>query len=118
MGGPIDPDTVDRIPLPANEQLARDYAAHRFPALAGAPVIGARVCQYSLTGDSHFVVARHPANAGWWLLGGGSGHGFKHGPALAEYVADCVEGTREPEPFHALGPRTGEALLQTTRVSR
>jgi sarcosine oxidase len=25
-----------------------------------------------------------------WLAGGGSGHGFKHGPALGEYVASRV----------------------------
>jgi glycine/D-amino acid oxidase-like deaminating enzyme len=117
-GEPIDPDTVERLPLPANEQLAREYLAHRFPALAGSPVIGARVCQYSLTGDTHFIVARHPEHADWWLLGGGSGHGFKHGPALAEYVADCIEGKREPEPFHALHPRTGQAGLRTARVER
>ena len=91
--------------LAANEQLAREYAARRFPSLAGAPIVGARVCQYDLTADTHFLVARHPERPDWWLVGGGSGHGFKHGPALAEYVADCVEGRREPEPFHALGPR-------------
>ena len=109
----IDPDTLDRIPLAANEQRAREYAARRFPALANAPVIGARVCQYSLTGDTHFLVSRHPEHQNWWLLGGGSGHGFKHGPAFGEYVADCVEGTRQPEAFHALGERKGNAGLRT-----
>jgi sarcosine oxidase len=111
-GAEIDPDTLDRLPSPANERLVRDYAARRFPALAGAPVIGARVCQYSLTGDTHFLFAQHPERDDWWLVGGGSGHGFKHGPALAEYVAECVEGRREPEPFHALGPRSGNAGLR------
>jgi glycine/D-amino acid oxidase-like deaminating enzyme len=114
----IDPDTLERLPSAENEQLAREYAARRFPALAGAPIVGARVCQYSLTGDTHFLVARHPEHADWWLLGGGSGHGFKHGPALGEYVADCVEGKREPEPFHALGPRTGLATLRTATAER
>jgi glycine/D-amino acid oxidase-like deaminating enzyme len=117
-GDEIDPDDVERLPLADNERLAREYMARRFPALAGAPLIGARVCQYDLTGDTHFLAARHPARADWWLLGGGSGHGFKHGPAFGEYVADCIEGRREPEPFHALGPRTGHAGLRTaTRES-
>ena len=116
-GEEIDPDTLERRPSPANEALARAYAARRFPTLATAPVIGARVCQYTLTRDTHFVVAPHPDRDGWWLLGGGSGHGFKHGPALGEYVADCVEGTRQPEPFHALGPREGGAAgLRTATV--
>jgi glycine/D-amino acid oxidase-like deaminating enzyme len=109
----VDPDTLDRRPSPDREQLGRGYAAHRFPALADAPLVGARVCQYDLSADTHFVVDRHPERPTWWLLGGGSGHGFKHGPALAEYVADCVEGNREPEPFHRLGSRAGDAGLRT-----
>jgi glycine/D-amino acid oxidase-like deaminating enzyme len=112
-GDEIDPDTLDRIPLPAWEHAAREYLGRRFPALAGAPVIGTRVCQYDLSRDTHFIVDRHPERESWWLIGGGSGHGFKHGPAFAEYVADCVEGKREREPFHALGPRTGDAGLRT-----
>jgi glycine/D-amino acid oxidase-like deaminating enzyme len=74
------------------------------------------VCQYDLTPDAHFLVARHPNHSNWWLLGGGSGHGFKHGPALAEYVADCIEAKREPEPFHALGTRQPGAGLRTATV--
>jgi glycine/D-amino acid oxidase-like deaminating enzyme len=112
-GVEVDPDELNRLPDGAMEQLAREYAARRFPALAHAPIIGSRVCQYDLTLDTHFLVARHPEHTNWWLLGGGSGHGFKHGPALAEYVADCVEGKREPETFHALGPRLGHAGLRT-----
>ena len=115
-GDEIDPDTLERKPLPQNEQAVRDYAARRFPALAGAPLIGARVCQYSLTPDTHFVVAPHPKRDGWWIVGGGSGHGFKHGPALGEYVADCVEEKRQPEPFHALGPRERQAGLRSAIV--
>jgi sarcosine oxidase len=109
----VDPDEVERLPTPELVRAAREYAAVRFPALAERPIIGSRVCQYELTTDTHFLVARHPEQTSWWLLGGGSGHGFKHGPALAEYVADCVEGKREPESFHALGERTGHAGLRT-----
>jgi glycine/D-amino acid oxidase-like deaminating enzyme len=112
-GEHVDPDTLDRIALPARQQEARDYAASRFPGLASAPVIGARVCQYDLSPDTHFVVAQHPERASWWLVGGGSGHGYKHGPALADYVADCIEEQREPEAFHALAPRSGDAGLRT-----
>ena len=112
-GVEIDPDTVDRVPDLAARQLSRDYAARRFPGLADAPVVGARVCQYDLTADTHFLADRHPEHPHWWLLGGGSGHGFKHGPAFGQYVADCIEGVREPEPFHALGARTGDAGLRT-----
>ena len=113
-GVEVDPDSLERVPSEEGRRQAHAYAAKRFPSLAEAPVIGARVCQYSLTSDSHFVVAQHPDRASWWLIGGGSGHGFKHGPALGEYVADCVEGCRAPEAFHALGRRTGTAGLRST----
>jgi glycine/D-amino acid oxidase-like deaminating enzyme len=112
-GDEIDPDTVDRRPLPAWEDAARAYAARRFPSLAAAPLVGSRVCQYDLSADTHFIVDRHPERASWWIVGGGSGHGFKHGPAFAQYVVDCIEGLREPEPFHALGARSGDAGLRT-----
>ena len=109
----IDPDTLDRRPSPHWEEQARRYAAHRFPSLADAPVLGGRVCQYDLSPDTHFIADRHPERDSWWLVGGGSGHSFKHGPALAEYVADCIEGKQTREPFHALGARTGDAGLRT-----
>lgn len=109
----VDPDTLERFPLGERQEAARAFTGRRFPSLAGAPVIGARVCQYDLSSDSHFVFGRHPERPSWWLFGGGSGHGFKHGPALAEYIADCIEDRREPEPFHALGARTGDAGLRT-----
>ena len=113
LGAEIDPDVLERLPDPAAEARARAYAARRFPALADAPIVGTRVCQYDLTSDTHFLVARHPEQESWWLVGGGSGHGFKHGPALGEYVADCIEGSRDPEPFHGLGARSGPATLRT-----
>jgi sarcosine oxidase len=109
----VDPDTLDRTPSRERADEARAYAARRFPALGDAPVVGSRVCQYDLSRDTHFIVARHPERETWWLVGGGSGHGFKHGPSFAAYVVDCAEGRCEPEPFHALGPRTGDAGLRT-----
>jgi glycine/D-amino acid oxidase-like deaminating enzyme len=112
-GTDLDPDTVERLPLPEREAEARSYTARRFPSLARAPVIGARVCQYVLTEDTHFLVAPHPERESWWLVGGGSGHGFKHGPALGDYIADCIEGVRVPESFLGLGTRTGNAGLRT-----
>ncbi|PYV97887.1 MAG: hypothetical protein DMG86_17540 [Acidobacteria bacterium] len=62
----------------------------RFPALKDAPLLESRVCQYENTPDDHFLVDRHPASENIWLVGGGSGHGFKHGPALGEMVAELV----------------------------
>ncbi|HEU5309813.1 MAG TPA: hypothetical protein VFV24_00035, partial [Candidatus Eisenbacteria bacterium] len=60
---------------------------------------------YSLTPDTNFLVAPHPEHEHVWLMGGGSGHGFKHGPALAEYVERLLDGREEPDPAFALGAR-------------
>jgi glycine/D-amino acid oxidase-like deaminating enzyme len=73
----------------------------------------ARVCPYALTTDTNFLVARHPEDARVWLLGGGSGHGFKHGPSLAAYVADLLERGDEPDERFGLGERRPGASLRT-----
>jgi sarcosine oxidase len=114
-GPPLaDPDAAERVPVAAHERFARAYLAHRFPALAGAPLVGSRTCQYELTPDTRFVVAPHPAHDGRvWLVGGGSGHAFKHGPALAERLERWIAGDDEAEPRFALGTRRRDVALRT-----
>jgi sarcosine oxidase len=86
-GEAVDPDTQSRVPTPARIAQARDFLARRFPALADAPIVGTEVCQYENTSNGDFVLDQHPAFANAWIAGGGSGHGFKHGPAVGAYVA-------------------------------
>ena len=103
-GPPLDPDA----PLddtPTTEAQVRAYLRDRFPALEHAPLNEARACRYELSPDSHFLAGPHPEHPGVWLLGGGSGHGFKQGPAMAEIVAGALNGEPLPERF-ALGART------------
>jgi glycine/D-amino acid oxidase-like deaminating enzyme len=89
-GEPFDPTDGDRLPTPAALAEARALLARRFPALVGAPVVETRVCQYENSPDGHFLFDRHPHAENVWLLGGGSGHGFKLGPALGEYAAEIL----------------------------
>lgn len=89
-GPEFDATGGERIISPETLSYVRDYVGFRFPALKDAPLIETRVCQYEQTPDSHFVIDRHPANENLWLLGGGSGHGFKHGPAIGEMMARLV----------------------------
>ena len=89
-GEAIDPDAAERNLSGESLELARAFLARRFPALAGAPLVEARVCQYENTSNGDFLIDRHPDFDNVWLAGGGSGHGFKHGPALGEYVAARV----------------------------
>ena len=95
-GPPFDPDTGDRVVTPEGIAAVREYLAERFPALAKAPVEESRVCQYENTSNGDFLIDRHPEMEDVWLAGGGSGHGFKHGPAVGEYVAARVAGSEHP----------------------
>jgi glycine/D-amino acid oxidase-like deaminating enzyme len=99
-GPAFDPTAGERLPRPEALKAARDYLGFRFPGLKGAPLVEARVCQYENSPDEHFIVDRHPAAANTWLVGGGSGHGFKHGPAVGELVAKLVlAGEAAPSEF-------------------
>src|SRR6266436_429965 len=108
-GSEFDPDTGDRVVT--NEGLAevRQMLARRLPALKDAPVIEARVCQYENTSNGDFLIDRHPDFDNVWLVGGGSGHGFKHGPVVGEYVLARVEGNQEDvEPRFSLRSKLSE----------
>jgi len=95
----FDPTDGERVVAPETLAAARAYLARRFPAMAGTPLVRARVCQYERTPDSHVVLDRHPEWENVWLAGGGSGHGFKFGPALGEFLAGLVlDGGRERIP--------------------
>jgi sarcosine oxidase len=89
-GPAVDPDTQSRAPSTEALALAKSYVARRFPNLREAPVVETRVCQYENTSNGDFLIDRHPQMENVWLVGGGSGHGFKHGPSLGEYVAEHV----------------------------
>lgn len=86
-GPEFDPDTGERVVTPATLAAVREFVARRFPGLRDAPVVGSEVCQYENTSNGDFLIDRHPELENVWLVGGGSGHGFKHGPALGAYVA-------------------------------
>ena len=101
--GPLfDPTDGERTYSPAALAKARDHMEFRFPGLKGAPLLEARVCQYENSPDLHFILDRHPRLENVWLVGGGSGHGFKHGPAVGEHVAELVLERRPPDPFFSL----------------
>jgi sarcosine oxidase len=101
-GPAIDPTTMTRDATPEGIRAARDFLRTRFPALAEAPLLGSEVCQYEASPDSHYIIDRHPAAPNAWIVGGGSGHGFKMGPAIGELVATAVLGGAAPDPQFAL----------------
>lgn len=106
--GPVtfDPDTDERMVTPHELRRARAYLARRFPALANQPITETRVCQLENTAEEHFIIDWHPEWENVLIAGGGSGHAFKHGPVLGEYV-----GTR------AVGEKTDPAFDQMVRLA-
>jgi sarcosine oxidase len=105
-GPPMDPDTGDRTPSPGALADVRAYMARRFPALAERPLSEARVCQYENSSNGDLLVDRHPHRQNVILVGAGSGHGFKHGPAVGRYAADLALGTlAAPEPRFSLATK-------------
>lgn len=100
-GDEVDPTTMDRVPSAAGLERARSIVSERFPAMAGAPLVEARVCQYEASSDGNYLVDRHPQLENVWLVGGGSGHGFKMGPALGEHVSALVRGRAAVHPLFA-----------------
>ena len=114
-GRTADPDDLGDLGG-ATERLIRTYLAERFPSLADAPLRSHRPCPYELTPDTHFIAGPHPEHPNVWLLGGGSGHGFKHGPALAEMMLAWMTGAEPPELRFRLGPRDADRSLRTAGV--
>jgi glycine/D-amino acid oxidase-like deaminating enzyme len=103
-GPEFDPTSGERVVSADVLAGVLHYLAYRFPGMKNAPLLETRVCQYENTIDQNFIIDRHPENANLWIVGGGSGHGFKHGPALGEMMAKLV-----------LTDETADALFRLAR---
>jgi glycine/D-amino acid oxidase-like deaminating enzyme len=101
-GAVVDPTTMERLASAEGLAAARALLTRRFPGLKDAPLVEARVCQYENSPDEHFIIDRHPELSNAWIAGGGSGHGFKFGPALGERIAAIVLGDRQTDAMFAL----------------
>jgi sarcosine oxidase len=105
-GPEFDPDTDERVVSTSGLNAARAYLAQRMPRLANAPVTETRVCQYENTSNGDFLIDKHPDLENVWLAGGGSGHGFKHGPAVGEYLVAMMTGKGPEELRFSLASKT------------
>jgi len=107
-GPEFDPDTGDR--LATGLDAARAFVSERLPALAAAPLAESRVCQYENTSNGDFLIDRHPDFDNVWIAGGGSGHGFKHGPAVGEYLTQRIENKIDANPRFSLAAKSAERV--------
>ncbi len=104
-GPEFDPDDGDRAVTAEGLRAVRSYLSERVPALKEARLVDGEVCQYENTSNGDFLIDRHPLWENVWLVGGGSGHGFKHGPAIGEYVAKVISGAGNIEPRFRLSAK-------------
>lgn len=104
-GALVDPDTQDRGPTQAAIDEIVAFRDRRFPKLRGTQLIGAEVCQYENSSNGDFLIDVHPTLANVLLVGGGSGHGFKHGPEVGRYAAARLFGTAKAEPRFSLATK-------------
>ena len=108
-GPPIDPDTADRLVDADVVAATQRWLSTRFPALTAAPLVDSRVCQYESSCNGDFLIDRHPMWPNVWIVGGGSGHGFKHGPAVGRYVTEMIDGRGTAETRFAIASKTAVA---------
>jgi glycine/D-amino acid oxidase-like deaminating enzyme len=108
-GPVVDPETMTRVVDPSQVELARELASRRVPAMRDARLLEARVCQYENTSSGDFIIDRHPQWRQCWIVGGGSGHGFKHGPSVGRHVAALLAGEASVISRFSLAGRTSDA---------
>lgn len=87
-------DTYNRYWKPEELKYVQDIMSMRFPKMGGRPLIQSAVCQYTETPDSDFILDKHPEAGNLWIMGGGSGHGYKMGASFGELAADIVSGEK------------------------
>lgn len=95
----IDMDLDDRLSNTYELKRVREFVAKRFPGLRGQPILETRVCQISSSSDEHFIIDQHPDMENLWFACAGSGHAFKHGPALGEYISNRIYAGKELPEF-------------------
>jgi sarcosine oxidase len=120
--GPVErPDDSAREVAESAVAASRTILRERFPGLAEQPVVKRWTCFYEVTPDANFVIDRHPALVDTWIAGGGTGHAFKHGPVIGEYLSALVSGDSAaaaelapPDDRFAIGPREASPSFRTS----
>ena len=104
-GARVNPDTQNRNVSEESIAQTREFLASRFPSLAKQPLLESRVCQYENSSNGDFVIDQHPGLDNTYVVGGGSGHGFKHGPAVGQHVTELVLKRAKTIPIFSLGAK-------------
>jgi glycine/D-amino acid oxidase-like deaminating enzyme len=99
----MNPDEPVRLPSRLALRGAEVFVRARLPGLVGRPVVSTFVSQLENTATEDFIIDRHPEAPRLLIAGGGSGHAFKFGPVLGDYVAKAVLAGSAGEHVHRFG---------------
>ncbi len=92
-GRAVSPEAADRDIGEDEPARFHEWASAWVHGLAGPPA-ESRVCLYTNTPDSDFVLDWHPAAPRVFVCSACSGHGFKFAPAIGELVTRVLAGDR------------------------
>lgn len=101
-GQPVDPDAASREPMAGDEESFRGVLRTMIPEADG-PLLSLRICLYTNSPDSHFIIDRHPVHENVVLACGFSGHGFKFSTVVGQALADLATSGRSEHPIGFLG---------------
>lgn len=102
--GPVaDADRVSREPTREDDATIQRIVREFLPRAVG-PTVSLRVCLYTNSPDSHFVIGRHPRYERVTIACGFSGHGFKFASVVGEILADLTIDGKTSLPAGFLAP--------------
>jgi len=85
-----DPDAIDRSVTTHEVERVRQALRHILPGVANGALLGTKVCPFTNTPDTHFLIDFHPAFPNVLMSSPCSGHGFKFASAVGELQADLL----------------------------
>ncbi len=87
---PADPDAYRETADAEFLEHVSGRIAHRLPAMRDALLVRGYAGLYTITPDWNYLLGAVPEVPGYYLATGGSGHGFKIGPAAGLMVAEQI----------------------------
>ena len=82
---------------PEGLEAAQSFLSRCLPNLSTRPWTQTRICWYTDTVTSDFLITYHPSYSGLFLATGGSGHGYKFLPVIGDRVVDVLLGEDRDE---------------------
>jgi len=84
-----------RVPRSSLRRL-RSSLRGFYPELAEKPFAATRLCWYTDSPDTDWVIGYYPADSGLFVATSGSGHAYKFLPVVGLIVSDAIEGRLDP----------------------